>query len=82
MRLYLHKKCLPLLCRSQDKGFHVENALLHVFTRSLPYTTPQVLAVEETVGEEKVKYNVPTELSDYIFRYSSFKSLMPLSDNS
>lgn len=54
--------------RSQDKGFHVENALLHVFTRSLPYTTPQVLTVEETVVEEKVKYNVPTELSDYVFR--------------
>uniref|UniRef100_A0A8C5FQJ8 Ferredoxin-fold anticodon binding domain containing 1 n=1 Tax=Gadus morhua TaxID=8049 RepID=A0A8C5FQJ8_GADMO len=26
--------------RSQDKGFHVENALVHVFTRSHPYTTP------------------------------------------
>lgn len=73
---------LSILCRSQDKGFHVENALLHVFTRSLPYTTPQVLMVEETVEEDKVKYNVPTELSDYIFRYSSFKSLMLFSDNS
>lgn len=71
--MYLHKKCLPLLCRSQDKGFHVEKALLHVFTRSLPYTTPQVLTVEETVVEENVKYNVPIELSDYTFRYSSFK---------
>lgn len=69
---------LSILCRSQDKGFHVENALLHVFTRSLPYTTPQVLMVEE----DKVQYNVPAELSDYIFRYSSFKSLMLFSDNS
>lgn len=72
--MYLHQECLPLSCRSQDKGFHVEKALLHVFTRSLPYTTPQVLTVEETVVEEKVKYNVPIELSDYIFRYSSFKN--------
>lgn len=71
--MYLHKEWLPLLCRSQDKGFHVEKALLHVFSRSLPYTTPQVLMVEETVVEEKVKYNVPIELSDYIFRYSIFK---------
>lgn len=57
-----------LLCRSQDKGFHVEKALVHVFTRSLPYTSAQMLTVEEVVEGEKVKYNVPAELSDYIFR--------------
>lgn len=62
------------MSRSQDKGFHVEKALLHVFTRSLPYTTPQVLTVEETVVEETVKYNVPIELSDYLFRYSHLKN--------
>uniref|UniRef100_A0A8C6WEF4 Ferredoxin-fold anticodon binding domain containing 1 n=1 Tax=Neogobius melanostomus TaxID=47308 RepID=A0A8C6WEF4_9GOBI len=54
--------------RSQDKGFHVEKALLHVFTHSLPYRSPQKLTVEETVEGEKVQYQMPAELSDYIFR--------------
>ncbi|XP_035523150.1 ferredoxin-fold anticodon-binding domain-containing protein 1 [Morone saxatilis] len=54
--------------RSQDKGFHVEKALLHVFTRCLPYTSAQILQVEEVVEGEKVHYNIPAELSDYIFR--------------
>lgn len=54
--------------RSQDKGFHVENALLHVFTRSLPYKSPQKLTVEETVEGEKVQYQIPAELSEYMFR--------------
>ncbi|CAK6953853.1 ferredoxin-fold anticodon-binding domain-containing protein 1 [Scomber scombrus] len=54
--------------RSQDKGFHVENALLHAFTRSLPYSSSQMLRVEEAVEGEKVQYNIQAELSDYIFR--------------
>ncbi|XP_041656513.1 ferredoxin-fold anticodon-binding domain-containing protein 1 [Cheilinus undulatus] len=54
--------------RSQDKGFHVEKALVHVFTRSLPYTSAQILTMEEVVEGEKVQYNIPAELSDYIFR--------------
>lgn len=58
-----------LLYRSQDKGFHVERALLHVFTRSLPFSSTQVHTIEEAVEGEKVKYNIPAELSDYIFRY-------------
>lgn len=58
-----------LLYRSQDKGFHVENALLYVFTRSLPYSSAQMIRVEEAVEGEKVQYNIPAELSDYIFRY-------------
>lgn len=65
-----------LLYRSQDKGFHVEKALLHVFTRSLPYTPAEILKVEEAVGGENVRYNIPAELSDYIFRYSSTEALM------
>lgn len=60
-----------LLYRSQDKGFHVERALLHVFTRSLPYTSAQILKVEEAVEGENVQYYVPAELSDYIFRCSN-----------
>ncbi|KAM6984112.1 ferredoxin-fold anticodon-binding domain-containing protein 1 [Tautogolabrus adspersus] len=54
--------------RSQDKGFHVEKGLVHVFTRSLPYTSAQIFTVEEVVEGERVQYNIPAELSDYIFR--------------
>lgn len=54
--------------RSQDKGFHVEKALVHVFTSSLPYTPVHLLKVEEVVEGEKVQYEIPAELSDYIFR--------------
>ncbi|XP_061659274.1 ferredoxin-fold anticodon-binding domain-containing protein 1 [Syngnathoides biaculeatus] len=54
--------------RSQDKGFHLENALLHVFTRSAPFRCPQVFKVEETVEGEKLQYNIPAELSDYTSR--------------
>ncbi|XP_057676929.1 ferredoxin-fold anticodon-binding domain-containing protein 1 isoform X2 [Corythoichthys intestinalis] len=54
--------------RSQDKGFHLENALLHVFTRSAPFSCPPVLKMEETVEGEKVQYDIPAELSDYMTR--------------
>lgn len=63
--------------RSQDKGFHVEKGLLHVFTRSLPYTPAQVLKVEEAVEGDRVQYNIPAELSNYINRYSNTATLMP-----
>ncbi|MEQ2251128.1 hypothetical protein ILYODFUR_007755 [Ilyodon furcidens] len=54
--------------RSQDKGFHVEKALLHVFSRSTSYTPVQIVQMEELVEGEKVHYNIPAELSDYVFR--------------
>ncbi|XP_029375426.1 ferredoxin-fold anticodon-binding domain-containing protein 1 isoform X2 [Echeneis naucrates] len=54
--------------RSQDKGFHVEKALVHVFTQSLPYTSSRMHKVEEDIEAERVQYNMPAELSDYIFR--------------
>ncbi|XP_033955213.1 ferredoxin-fold anticodon-binding domain-containing protein 1 isoform X1 [Pseudochaenichthys georgianus] len=54
--------------RSQDKGFHVEKGLLHVFTRSLPFSPAQTLQVEEAVKRHRVEYNITAELSDYIFR--------------
>ncbi|XP_030010367.1 ferredoxin-fold anticodon-binding domain-containing protein 1 [Sphaeramia orbicularis] len=54
--------------RSQDKGFHVQNALLHVFIRSLPFTSAPTLLMEEDVEKEKVLYKMPAELSDYISR--------------
>jgi len=60
-----------LLHRSQDKGFHVEKGLLHVFTRSPPYTSAQTLEVEEAVEGDRVVYAMPAELSDYIFRHSN-----------
>ncbi|KAM4620910.1 ferredoxin-fold anticodon-binding domain-containing protein 1 isoform 1-T1 [Polymixia lowei] len=65
--------------RSQDKGFHVEKALLHVFTRSLPYSTAHRLKVEEAVDGERVQYYIPAELSDYIFReFLSTSSIHPV----
>lgn len=64
-----------LLDRSQDKGFHVEKALVHVFTRSLPYTPVHLLKVEEVVEGEKVQYEIPAELGDYVSRYSNIGAL-------
>lgn len=55
--------------RSQDKGFHVEGALTHTFTRSLPYTTPQRVKMEVLLGRENVLFEIPEELSEYVNRY-------------
>uniref|UniRef100_A0A3P9M030 Ferredoxin-fold anticodon binding domain containing 1 n=1 Tax=Oryzias latipes TaxID=8090 RepID=A0A3P9M030_ORYLA len=54
--------------RSQDKGFRVEKALLHVFTRSQEYASPVRVEVEESVEGEKIHYSAPAELSDFLFR--------------
>ncbi|KAI7812384.1 ferredoxin-fold anticodon-binding domain-containing protein 1 [Triplophysa rosa] len=54
--------------RSQDKGFHVEGGLTHVFTRSLPYTMPEKLKMERTIGKETVCFEIPAELSEYVNR--------------
>ncbi|XP_053702302.1 ferredoxin-fold anticodon-binding domain-containing protein 1 isoform X1 [Synchiropus splendidus] len=54
--------------RSQDKGFHLENALLHVFTRSLPYASAKVIKLEEDVDGQRVQFNMPAELGDFMFR--------------
>ncbi|KAM9333496.1 ferredoxin-fold anticodon-binding domain-containing protein 1 isoform 2-T2 [Pholidichthys leucotaenia] len=54
--------------RSQDKGFHVEKALVHMFTRSLPYKPPHMLGLEEVVEGVKVQYKAPAELCDFISR--------------
>lgn len=48
----------------------MDKALLHVLTRSAPYVQAQLVKMEEVVGEEKVQYNVPAELHEYLFRYS------------
>ncbi|XP_067264225.1 ferredoxin-fold anticodon-binding domain-containing protein 1 isoform X1 [Chanodichthys erythropterus] len=54
--------------RSQDKGFHVEGALTHIFTRSLPHTMPEKLKMEKTFGKETVCFELPAELSNYMNR--------------
>ncbi|KAJ3589195.1 hypothetical protein NHX12_010042 [Muraenolepis orangiensis] len=41
--------------KSQDKGFHVEEALVHVFTRSPPYLTPTRVKMKEIVGDQTVQ---------------------------
>ncbi|XP_007556648.1 alpha-1,2-mannosyltransferase ALG9 isoform X2 [Poecilia formosa] len=65
--------------RSQDKGFHVEKALLHVFSRSAPFTPVQIVQMEEVVEGEIVHYNIPAELSDYVSRgFLSSDSIHPV----
>ncbi|XP_062845008.1 ferredoxin-fold anticodon-binding domain-containing protein 1 [Trichomycterus rosablanca] len=54
--------------RSQDKGFHVDGAPNHIFTRSLPYTVPVKRKMKTTVGKETVCYELPEELSEYVNR--------------
>ncbi|KAK6469296.1 ferredoxin-fold anticodon-binding domain-containing protein 1-like isoform X1, partial [Huso huso] len=54
--------------RSQDKTFHVEGALNHIFTRSLPFTSVQAVAVQETLGKHRVCFQIPEELSEYMNR--------------
>ncbi|KAL4608662.1 ferredoxin-fold anticodon-binding domain-containing protein 1 [Arapaima gigas] len=54
--------------RSQDKGFHMEGALNHVFTRSLPWAVPQSLTMEAFVGKETVCYEFPEELGEFANR--------------
>ncbi|XP_016116618.1 ferredoxin-fold anticodon-binding domain-containing protein 1-like, partial [Sinocyclocheilus grahami] len=53
-------------CRSQDKSFHVEGALTHIFTRSLPHIMPEKLKMEKTIGKQTVCFELPAELSNYI----------------
>ncbi|KAJ8347545.1 hypothetical protein SKAU_G00261340 [Synaphobranchus kaupii] len=54
--------------RSQDKGFHVEGALTHTFTRSLPYSVLQRVKMEALLGRETVLFEIPEELSEYVNR--------------
>ncbi|XP_031427363.1 ferredoxin-fold anticodon-binding domain-containing protein 1 isoform X2 [Clupea harengus] len=54
--------------RSQDKGFHVESALNHIFKRSYPYTTPVNLKMEAALAKDRILIELPEELSDYVNR--------------
>lgn len=58
-----------LFVRSQDKGFHVESALNHIFKRSYPYTTPVNLKMEAALAKDRILIELPEELSDYVNRY-------------
>lgn len=42
-----------------------------MFSRSAPYTPVHIVEMEELVEGERVHYNIPAELSDYVFRYWS-----------
>ncbi|XP_053473401.1 ferredoxin-fold anticodon-binding domain-containing protein 1 [Ictalurus furcatus] len=54
--------------RSQDKGFHAEGGLNHIFTQSLPYTMPEKLKMDVAIGKEMVRFELPQELSEYVNR--------------
>ncbi|KAL2095104.1 hypothetical protein ACEWY4_009823 [Coilia grayii] len=54
--------------RSQDKGFHVENGLNHIFTRSFPYTPPVTLKMEAALAKETILFELPEELGEYVNR--------------
>ncbi|KAG7314518.1 hypothetical protein KOW79_021821 [Hemibagrus wyckioides] len=54
--------------RSQDKGFHVEGGLNHIFTQSLPFTMPKKLKMDAAIGKETVSFELPEELSEYVNR--------------
>ncbi|NWW12839.1 FDXA1 protein, partial [Oreocharis arfaki] len=54
--------------RSQDKSFHVEGALSHIFTRSTPPLCLTPVSCETQLGSQKVSFQVPQVLVDKINR--------------
>ncbi|XP_062392096.1 ferredoxin-fold anticodon-binding domain-containing protein 1 isoform X2 [Sardina pilchardus] len=55
--------------RSQDKGFHVDSGLNHIFTQSYPYSTPAVtLKMEAALAKDSILFELPEELSEYVNR--------------
>ncbi|XP_067826856.1 ferredoxin-fold anticodon-binding domain-containing protein 1 [Heptranchias perlo] len=54
--------------RSQDKPFHVDGALTHVFTRSLPFSQIKPVVMETTIGSERCSFQIPEELGEKINR--------------
>ncbi|XP_028666101.1 ferredoxin-fold anticodon-binding domain-containing protein 1 [Erpetoichthys calabaricus] len=54
--------------RSQDKSFHTEAALNHIFTRSLQFLPAKPVVIEERVGKELVSFQVPGDLCEYMNR--------------
>ncbi|XP_072094660.1 ferredoxin-fold anticodon-binding domain-containing protein 1 [Mobula birostris] len=54
--------------RSQDKGFCLDGALAHVFTRSLPVARSKPVVLETRIGDEHHYFQIPGELADKINR--------------
>ncbi|XP_048418045.1 ferredoxin-fold anticodon-binding domain-containing protein 1 isoform X2 [Stegostoma tigrinum] len=54
--------------RSQDKPFHVDQALTHVFTRSLPFSEIKPVVMETRIGSEHCFFHIPEELVEKINR--------------
>nr|XP_023669355.1 ferredoxin-fold anticodon-binding domain-containing protein 1 isoform X1 [Paramormyrops kingsleyae] len=66
-----HEKYQSYKCtgyRSQDKGFHVEGALNHIFTHSLPYAAIPSINLEAVVGKEIILFEFPKELTEFANR--------------
>ncbi|XP_029429325.1 ferredoxin-fold anticodon-binding domain-containing protein 1 [Rhinatrema bivittatum] len=54
--------------RSQEKPFHVEGALTHIFTRSLPFQCLGPLHLQTKLEDEWVSFLVPEVLADKVNR--------------
>ncbi|XP_041030083.1 ferredoxin-fold anticodon-binding domain-containing protein 1 [Carcharodon carcharias] len=54
--------------RSQDKPFHVDRALTHVFSRSLPFSEIKPVVMESMTGSERCSFHIPEELVEKINR--------------
>uniref|UniRef100_A0AAZ3QFQ2 25S rRNA (uridine-N(3))-methyltransferase BMT5-like domain-containing protein n=1 Tax=Oncorhynchus tshawytscha TaxID=74940 RepID=A0AAZ3QFQ2_ONCTS len=55
--------------RSQDKGFHAEQGVTHVFSRSVACSAPQRKDMKQHIlGGRPLTYHIPAELSHYIHR--------------
>nr|XP_033775012.1 ferredoxin-fold anticodon-binding domain-containing protein 1 isoform X2 [Geotrypetes seraphini] len=54
--------------RSQEKPFHVEGALTHVFTKSLPFQCLGLLDVQTKLDDDWVCFQVPAVLADKMNR--------------
>uniref|UniRef100_H3BHK4 phenylalanine--tRNA ligase n=1 Tax=Latimeria chalumnae TaxID=7897 RepID=H3BHK4_LATCH len=65
--------------RSQSKPFHVEGALNHVFTRSLPISFLKPLDMKIEVENKSICIQVPEELVDKINRYTNKQFLQEIS---
>ncbi|GCB70096.1 hypothetical protein scyTo_0001198 [Scyliorhinus torazame] len=54
--------------RSQDKSFQFDQALTHVFTRSLPFNEIKPVVMETMIGSEHCSFHIPEELVEKINR--------------
>lgn len=54
--------------RSQDKSFHVEGALNHIFTRSLPFEGSQPRNFRIKLGDQWFSFPEPEALTEKLNR--------------